>query len=390
MIRKVSKIIKDVKKKGDKALIKYTKKFDGVRLSPDEIEVSLKERRRQAARVDKKLYDALKEAAENIERYSLKELEGCRGASVSKEGIDIEDIFEPVESAGLYVPGGRYSYPSSVLMGAVPARVAGVKKIVMVTPPGKLTPGVLSAAEIAGVDRVYRVGGAQAVAALAYGTQTVYRVDFIAGPGNSYVQKAKVLLSDRVGIDMFAGPSEVAVIADEFQDVNVIVGDLAAQAEHSPDSRSFFFTFNEKLLEEVRKGIPGDLASQVNLALVKDIEEAVEEVNLIAPEHLQLMCMNDSVKKIKKKVRNAGAVFVGENSPVALGDYWAGPSHTLPTGGAAKYSEGLGVRSFLKRIPFIKCSKSALKEAGDKIMRIAEEEGMKYHSLSVKRRVLKD
>ncbi len=385
---KVEKIIKDVERKGDRALIKYTSRYDNARLSASELEVPADELDTGARQVEEPLASALKRAAENIKSYAAFELNNLNETEYSRGGFDITGRLIPVERAGIYVPGGRYSYPSTVLMCSIPAREAGVDEVVMVSPPGNITPAVCLAAKLSGVSRVFRVGGAQGIAALAFGTDTIPAVDMIAGPGNSYVQRAKMILHGRgvVGVDMLAGPSEVVLIADSGQNPEVICADLAAQAEHAPDAKSCLITWDGGLLEKVESMLDSGLKGRVSLIKVKDSSEAVNRVNRIAPEHLQLACGTEIITGIVGKVRNAGAVFLGRFSPVALGDYWAGPSHTLPTGGTARYGEGLSVRSFMKNVAFITASREGLEYASGDIARLAREEGMENHALSVEKR----
>jgi histidinol dehydrogenase len=381
----VEKIIKAVEKDGDKALINFTGKFDGLNISLNELEVDRTEWEEKAGNVDDNLLNILREASQNIEKYSERQ-NIYKDFEFENNGIHIKDKFIPVESVGIYVPGGEYSYPSTVLMCAIPAKAAGVKNVYMVTPPKNLTPVVLAAAKIAGVDRIFRVGGAHSIAALAFGTETIPKVDKIVGPGNIYVQFAKMNLSDVVGIDMIAGPSEVVIIADEFQRADWIAFDLMAQAEHASDATGILFTYSDKLFDEVKSLIPEQLSGRIKLIKVENVTEAVSESNNLAPEHLQVMCSDENINKIEGKIRNAGAVFLGSKTPVAFGDYWAGPSHTLPTGRSARFQEGLNVRSFLKKVSFIRCDDEHVRVSADSVEKFASEEGMKYHAESIKKR----
>ncbi len=383
---RVKKIIEDVHDNGDKALIKYTEVFDGIKIKREDLEVTKNEWKKKAGSIDTEFLNILNKAAMNIKNYA--EMQDIyKESEMDNNGVYIKDKFIPVESIGIYVPGGKYSYPSTVLMSAIPAKVAGVKKIYMVTPPEKLNSSVLRAAEIAGVDRIFRVGGAQAIAALAFGTRTIPKVEKIVGPGNKYVQEAKMLLSDKVGIDMIAGPSEVVIIADEFQDPEWIAVDLMAQAEHAMDCSSILITPSGSLIEEVKKQVQEEFSDRIKFLKVADFNSAVEKSNSLAPEHLQIMCADENISGIEDKIRNAGAVFLGSFTPVALGDYLAGPSHTLPTGRTAKFQEGLNVRSFLKKVSFIKCSNENIKNLAPLISGFANEEGMKYHAESVMKRI---
>ncbi|MFH1415089.1 MAG: histidinol dehydrogenase [Elusimicrobiota bacterium] len=378
-------LIEGVREKKDAALLEFSDRFDGIKLSRDEIEVSREEWQEKAAGITEELRKVLSGSALNIKNYSEKQ-NIFNDYEIDNNGINIRDKFIPVESVGIYVPGGKYAYPSTVLMCAIPARVAGVEKIYMLTPPGNITPCVLAAAQIAGVDRIFRIGGAQAIAALAYGTETIPRVDKIVGPGNKYVQWAKLHLSGIVGIDMIAGPSEVVIIADKEQDPAWVATDLIAQAEHAEDAVGILITDSQQLLEEVKKLIPAGLYNRITFKKVEDLDEAVVESNRFAPEHLEVMCSEENIGNIEGKIRNAGAVFLGKNTPVAIGDYFAGPSHTLPTGRSARYEEGLNVKSFMKKVSFIRCAGSNLKEILQNVESFANEEGMKYHAESVRKR----
>jgi len=256
----------------------------------------------------------------------------------------------------------------------------------MVSPPAKLTSEVLAAAQISGVDRIFRAGGAQAVAALAFGTKSIPKVDKIVGPGNKYVQKAKHILSDIVGIDMIAGPSEIAIIADETSDADLIAVDLMAQTEHAHDACGFLITSEAALIENVKEKLESAFLERVKFIKTESLRESVDKANEIAPEHLQLVCSKDNNLKLIPEIRNAGAVFIGQYTPVPVGDYWAGPSHTLPTGKTAKFQEGLGVRSFIKKVSFIENSHRAMKRTADKIGKFALLEGMEFHRKSVLKR----
>ncbi len=384
-MERVIEIIKAVEKAGDKALLKYTKKFDGVKLNPENLEVNRKEWMKNAETLPADLYGILKQAADNVRSYAEKQ-NIYKDYELENNAFNIKDKFIPVESVGIYVPGGEYSYPSTVLMCAIPAKVAGVKKIVMATPCKRLTPAVFAAADIAGVDRIFRIGGPQAIAALALGTEKVPRVEKIVGPGNKYVQKAKQFLSDRVGIDMIAGPSEVVIIADEFQKPSWIAADLMAQVEHASDAKAVLISFSERLIGDVRNLVYKEFDKRIEYIKVDTIEEAAAKSNQLAPEHLQLMCHQGISKDIEVRIRNAGAVFIGETTPVALGDYWAGPSHTLPTGRCSRFQEGLNVRSFLKKVSFITCPNRNIDKIAEQVEKFASEEGMKYHTESVKKR----
>jgi histidinol dehydrogenase len=370
----------------DEALIEYTKQYDKILLAPQNMEISKDKWDEKSQEISAELGGILKNAADNIKKYAEKQ-NIYSDNDIGDENISIKDRYIPVEKAGIYVPGGEYSYPSSVLMCAIPAKAAGVEEVVMVTPPQNITPAVLAAAKIAGVDRIFRVGGPWAIMAMALGNTAIPRVDKIVGPGNIYVQAAKLVLQDIVGIDMIAGPSEVVIIADESQDPEWIAADLMAQAEHADDAAGILVTWSKELKKKVGELIPDEFSQRIKIdSDIRDLDNAVEIANYHAPEHLQLMLSEENIRKTEGKIKNAGAVFVGSNTPVAVGDYWAGPSHTLPTGRSARYQEGLNVRSFLKKVAFIKCNKKT-SEYFPLIEKFASEEGMKYHAESVRKRI---
>ena len=382
MDKSISKIIEAVRKDGDSAVSFFAKKFDGVNLKPGDFRVSAAEIRRASKKVEPGLLAAIKRAKGNVASFQKKIFP--KTVSFRSAGAVIEHKFTPVESAGIYVPGGNYPYPSTVIMTAVPARSAGVKRIVMVTPPKNLTSAVLAAADICGVTEIYRVGGAYAIAALAYGTETIPRVDKIAGPGNFYVTEAKRQVSGDVGIDMLAGPSEVLIIADDTAVPEFVLADLLAQCEHDVRARAVLVSMSAKLsgycLEKTAR-----LKKQVKIIDVKSMEQAAAAANDIAPEHLLIIARQPG--ELVKKIKNAGAVFVGNYTPVAAGDYLAGPSHVLPTGGTARYSSGLSVYSFLKSSAVIRYDRRTLKKNASDIIKIAESEGLLRHADSVRARI---
>ncbi|MFP4558200.1 MAG: histidinol dehydrogenase [Archaeoglobaceae archaeon] len=383
---KVSEIIQKVREEGDKALIEFTEKFDGVK--PQYIECPKEEVDKAYEQVDDELIDALELARENLENFH----------SISSVDKDIKLDFEhtvlgkkyvPVDSAGIYVPGGRASYPSTALMAGIPARIAGVENIAACTPPdkdGKIKPLTLVACDIAGIDQIYAVGGAQAIAALAYGTETVKRVDKIVGPGNIYVTMAKLLVQNDVPIDMPAGPSEVLIIADEKTDPEFVALDAAAQLEHDPMSVAVIIATSQKaadkIMEETRKIIPETENLKVAVA---DIDQAIETSNQFAPEHLELMF--EKAEVYFDKVKHAGSVFIGEYSPVAAGDYATGTNHILPTSGYARMYSGLSVETFLKHVTYQKLTKDALMRLGSAIRILAEAEGLHMHAKSIEKRI---
>ena len=356
----VSSIIKDVQEKGDEALREYTKKLDGADIS--EIEVSKEEIKAAADSMDSEFMRVLEKAASNIRKYHSKQV---RNSFVMTEenGIVLGQKIVPVSVAGIYVPGGTAAYPSTVLMDTIPAKIAGCGSVIMVSPPGKdgkLNPAVLASAYVAGVDRVFRVGGAQAIAALAYGTETIPRADKIVGPGNIYVAEAKKQVSGVVSIDMIAGPSEILIISDGASKAKVVAADMLSQAEHDKNASAVLITDSERLAEEVRAELEVQLPllprydiarasidTNGKIIVVDSIEKAIEVSDRIAPEHLEV-CVDNPFDYLDK-IHNAGSVFLGRNCPEALGDYIAGPNHTLPTSGTARFSSPLSVDDFVKK-----------------------------------------
>ncbi len=390
------KIVDDVKKNGDKALFKYTKKFDKVELSKRTVKVTAKEIEQAQKQVPSKIKTNLRTAARRVREFHKHKMPK---GSMYKDalGNELGWLISPIERAGLYVPGGKAAYPSTVLMTAIPAKVAGVEELVLVTPcpNGELNPTVLVAASIAGVDSIYKVGGAQAVAALAYGTESVPKVDKIVGPGNIYVTIAKKLVFGEVDIDMIAGPSEVLIISDASTPASWVAADLLAQAEHDEMAVPLLVTDNAQFGKDVAKEVSRQLAllsrkdiageavkSQGRIFIVKDIDQAVEVANSLAPEHLELCVKNP--KALLKKIKHAGAIFVGGMSTEAFGDYVAGPSHVLPTGGAARFSSPLSVYDFLRMPSVISISKKGFDKLSDDVMNLAYSEELEAHALSVK------
>ena len=389
----VSEIIANVRKNGDTALKEYGLRFDG--LSPCTLEVTEAERKQALEMVEPEFIEILKEAAENIRSYHNCQLRN--GYVISeKEGVILGQKITPIKSVGLYIPGGTASYPSSVLMNAIPAKLAGVREIVMTTPPdknGKISPNIIAAAEIAGVGRIFKCGGAQAVAALAFGTQSVPKVDKIVGPGNSYVAEAKRQVFGIVGIDMIAGPSEVLAIADGKSDAVVLAADLLSQAEHDKLASAVLITDSKELAQKVAEEIERQLkmlpreeiarASVENngkIIITCNIDEAIELSNEIAPEHLEL-CVDEPFNYLDK-ITNAGSIFLGRNCPEPLGDYFAGTNHTLPTGGTARFSSALSVDDFIKKSSYMYYSRDELNAVGKKIAYFAEKEGLHAHAVS--------
>lgn len=378
----VRDILNKVREDGDKALEFYTKKFDHINLPAKQFSVSRDEMQRSYNRIPQHVKSALLLAKRRIEFFHKAELKRIGKSWVAHlDGVSVGQKVSPLSKVGIYVPGGRYCYPSTVLMTAVPARLAGVKQIVMVTPLKNLKDEVLAAAFIAGVDRCFTVGGPAAIAALAYGTRTIPKVDKIVGPGNQYVTEAKRQIFGEVGIDGLAGPSEVAVWADSSSDSFKIALNLLAQAEHGPDSKSFLFTTQKSVLSDVKKRIQREFLRQIKFVYVQNESAVIEQINAIAPEHLYLAIRYP--KKVLSRICNAGAIFLGENSPVALGDYVAGPSHVLPTGKSAKFSSGLSVKDFLKWSSVIENKSRNSSKILNSAKTIAEVEGLHYHSLSL-------
>jgi len=386
MRKYIEKIISDVKNLGDKAVASYTAKYDAVKLSPSKFAVSRAELKNAGRYVEAPLKNAIAAAAGNIRAFHEKELSmNKRSWKMRSGGAVLGQVYNPVESAGIYVPGGRYPYPSTVLMTAIPAKTAGVKNIIMLTPPGNATPAVLYAAYISGVTKVFKVNGPAGIAALAIGTASIPKVDLIAGPGNAFINEMKRQVMGLVGIDSLAGPSEVAIIADSSANSGFIVCDILAQLEHDPDAKAYLFSDSRALLSGVRASVkskPGRFISSLC-----SIAKAVDKVNGIAPEHVQVMTRN--AQGLALRIRNAGAVFAGNFTPTAVGDYWAGPSHVLPTAGAARFSGGISTSTFLKKTSYVEYSKKEFLKAAGGILALAGAEGLEYHGKSIEIRNVK-
>lgn len=389
----VSEIIENVKKNGDKALFEYCEKFDGARLSSllvskDEIDKALNE-------VDEKFISVLKKAAANIRKFHEKQVRTSFIIN-DENGIVTGQKIIPVDRAGLYVPGGTAAYPSTVLMDAIPAKIAGVKEVVMVTPPnaeGKVNPVILAAAHIAGIDKIFKVGGAQAIAALAYGTNSIPKADKIVGPGNAYVAEAKKQVFGLVSIDMIAGPSEILIVADDTVNPKYAAADLLSQAEHDKMASAVLVTTSfevaKKVRDEIEIQLPNLERAEIARVSIDDngkiivadnINEAIEIANEIAPEHLEL-CVDNPFDYLDS-IRHAGSVFMGKNCPEALGDYLAGPNHTLPTSGTAKFSSPLSVDDFVKKMQYTYYTADALKRCAYDVAYFAEKEGLTAHAKS--------
>ena len=395
----VREIIGGVIELGDQALIEYTKKFDRISLTTDTLRFTQSELKEQAAQVSDKDRSALELAVTRIKSYHEKQLPDDTSWT-DESGVELGWRWSPVSAAGLYVPGGLASYPSSVLMNAIPAKVAGVKRLAITvpTPDNKVNPMVLLAAQLSGVDEVYRVGGAQAIAALAYGTKTIEPVDKITGPGNAFVAAAKRQVFGKVGIDMIAGPSEILVIADKTSRPDWIALDLLSQAEHDENAQSILITDSDDVINAVTEKIEINLQNlsrneiagkswKNNGAIIKvpNFEMAAELSNRIAPEHLEL-CVSDP-ENLAKKISNAGAIFLGHWTPEAVGDYVTGPNHVLPTARSARFSSGLSVMDFLKRTTLAKVSRDALLKIGPSAVTLANSEGLECHGLSISERI---
>ncbi len=381
IINAVTDIISNIQTKGDSAVINYLKKFDGVSFkSAKDLRVTDKQINEAVKKVSTDLKKAIKASYANVLAFHKKEYSNIKKQWLLTDSIkSVGQIYRPIESVGIYVPGGRFSYPSSVIMNAVAAKVAGVKRIVMMTPPKKMSNEVLFAAKLCGIKEIYTIGGAVAIAALAYGTKTIKPVNMIVGPGNAYVNEAKRLVFGKVGIDSLAGPSEVAIIADSGADKEYVLYDLLAQAEHDTMAKAYLLCSSKQTIDYIKKNFDKEKLNQVKIYNV-DTNKAIDMVNDIAPEHLELLVKN--AKQAVTKIYNAGAIFVGYNTATAVGDYWAGPSHVLPTNASAKYSSGLSVMTFMKRSSYIELKKvtSLVKK---QIADFAASEGLINHKKSI-------
>jgi len=377
---KVRKIIDDVRLNGDDALIKYTKKFDNVKLSSKQLQVSESEISGAYQTITPDFVSTLKVVMENVTKFYKKQLRKS-WRKRSDDGIVLGESIQSIESVGVYIPSGTAPLVSTVYMTVLPAKMAGVRRVVLVTPPdknGRINPHILVVANLLKVNEIYRIGGAQAIAAMAFGTKTVPKVDKIVGPGNMYVTEAKRQLFGYVDIDMLAGPTELVVIANRYSNPSFVIADLKAQAEHLK-GLSILITTSKSLIKQVKNQV-----SSGYIILAKNLEQAIEIANKIAPEHLEILTNNPL--KIVKKIKNAGAIFLGSYSPTAVGDYVAGPSHVLPTSGTARFFSGLGVEDFVKNNHIISYSKKALEKVRLPLEKLAEIEGLKEHLESVKSR----
>lgn len=399
LLKVVTSIIDDVRARGDRALVEYVERFDGIELKVDDLRIDEEELRRVAERADERVIQALREAIRNVRVFHERQVEES-WAIEPVDGVQLGQRITPLERVGVYVPGGTAAYPSSVVMNVVPAQVAGVERIIVTTPPRALAenPAVAAALLELNVTEVYAIGGAQAIAALAFGTETVPRVDKITGPGNKYVAAAKKLVFGVVGIDSIAGPTEVVIIADETARPNFVAADLLAQAEHGEDASAILITNSESLATNVAQELERQLESLPRRAIaeaslkeygaiikVQTLDEACSIVNELAPEHVEIITKDDEA--VAAKIRHAGAIFFGAYTPEAVGDYIAGPNHVLPTGRTARFSSALGVYDFVKRTSLLRYSREALESVTDKVAALAEIEGLSGHARSVKHRI---
>ncbi|MFX1442729.1 MAG: histidinol dehydrogenase [Promethearchaeota archaeon] len=392
-------IINEVKRNGDKAIISFTKKYDKVEINQSEIRVTEKEITDAYEKIDKKLLEALRYAKKNLIKFHKAQLREDWKIEIEK-GINAGQIYRPLESIGIYIPGGRAIYPSTVLMAATPAYVAGVKTIILCTPPQKdknVAPEIIVAAKEFGIDKIFKVGGAQAISAMAYGTETIPKVPKVIGPGNKWVNAAKQLLSNDIAIDNPAGPSEILIIADENANFKYVILDLLSQLEHDPDNIGIIITNSEELIKKIEDNLEYYLNQSIRKDIIKhalknnslvikakNLEECCKLSNLIAPEHLEILVYNP--RRLLPDIRNAGAIFIGPHTPVPLGDYSAGTNHVLPTGGKATQYSGLNVYDFLKIIEILECDKEGLKKLSNSASTIAEFEGFFAHKKSIEER----
>lgn len=404
--RKVRRILDGVRKYGDEALLKYTRKFDRVRLRPEQLRVSQDQIEKSFGAVDTHFLRALQLAKKKITRFAQRQ-QPQSWQLTSPDRTVVGQRYQPLDTVGINIPGGMASYPSSVLMSTIPAKIAGVKRIAMISPPtqsgqtpltGQVSPYILAAAKVVGLSEIYRVGGAQGIAALAFGTETIPKVHKICGPGNVYVQIAKRLLYGQVDVDLLAGPSEILILADSSANPEFVAADLLSQAEHDRLSWPILVTTSMDLAQLVVRSLEGQakglsrrdiISSCVDsngaILVASDLPEAIDLTNQIAPEHLEIMTQNPS--QVADKVEHAGAIFLGPYSPGVLGDYMAGPSHVLPTGGTARFCSGLGVYNFMKSSHLISYTKGALTKEAGSIIKLAQAEGFNGHANAIKVRL---
>ena len=392
--QKVEAILRDVVESGDEAVIKYTEKFDGVKLTPEQFRVNQRDLKKAHEQIAPEFLSSIRKSIENVKKYQKEIFIGNNKNCSSGTGIK----YTPIKRVGICVPGASTPLPSTVIMCAVPAQVAGVEEIVVVSPPrykGSIHPVILAVCYELGIDEVYRIGGAQAVAALNFETKTIKRVDKIVGPGNQWVQTAKQLVFGDVAIDSIAGPSEVLIIANDKANPAWVAADMLSQAEHAPGC-AYLFTVSRKIAEQVLQELKKQtgqlkrkdetiecLKKSSGVVLFRDMDDLIERANEFAAEHLQIQCGDES-RKIADQIKNAGAIFIGDYSPVAVGDYWAGPSHTLPTGISAGFFSALSANDFIKSTSIIEYDKKKLAESAEDIIRLAEAEGLDAHAKSIK------
>jgi histidinol dehydrogenase len=398
----VQDILENVKQKGDQALIQYEKKFDKVDISENDIRVTSEEIEDAYKQVSSDILEAIRQIIKNIAVFHEAQKRDLWFIETVK-GVSVGQIMRPLERVGVYIPGGKALYPSTVLMTVVPAKIAGVKEVILCTPPrpdGSVHPVILVAAQEAGVDTIYKAGGVQAIGAMAFGTETIQAVNKIVGPGNKYVNAAKLIVSISVGIDLPAGPSEVLILADETSNPNYIAIDLLSQAEHDENTYCILIATSKKLVKAVEQALSKLTAEQPRkliiekalkdngyIVVVENIAEAINLTNEIAPEHLELQIKG--AESILPQINNAGAIFIGDNSPVPVGDYAAGSNHVLPTGGSAKTYSGLSIFSFMKLIDVTKCTLEGIKTLAPWIQALAEIEGLEAHNQAVQMRCTK-
>lgn len=402
LMRQVESIIEDVRTRGDEALVDYAARFDGYHQTASELRVRGEVLERAASQADPTVVDALAAAIQNVRRFHEHERQSS-WEMVTEPGVRLGQRIKPIDCVGLYVPGGTAAYPSSVVMNVVPAQVAGVKRIMVATPPRALeeNPAVAAALLQLGVTEVYAVGGAQAIAALAYGTATVPRVDKITGPGNRFVAAAKKLVFGVVGIDSIAGPTEIVIVADDTARADFVAADMLAQAEHAEDASAVLLTTSHELAEGVAAEIQRQMASLPRLPIVaeslrrygaivvvSDLDEACAIVNELAPEHLEIITRDDEA--VAEKIQHVGAIFFGAHTPEALGDYFAGPNHVLPTNGTARFASALSVYDFVRRTSMLRYSREALQRSVERIARLARAEGLDAHARSAEIRLESD
>tara|TARA_B100000700_G_C14990678_1_gene831136 strand:- start:147 stop:1445 length:1299 start_codon:yes stop_codon:yes gene_type:complete len=391
----VKNILNEVKNKGNKALFKFSKRFDNIVLNESNLKIPKKILEKQENKIDKKVFNSFKIAIKNITKFHRKQFP--KNYEINSDNIKAGSIWKPIDSVGLYIPGGKAVYPSSLIMNIVPAKIAGVKRIVVTTPSqnGKFNPYVLALLNLFNIDEIYQLGGAQAIAALAYGTETIKSVNKIFGPGNAYVTTAKKNVFGKVGIDLIAGPSEIIVVADKENNPAWVASDLIAQAEHDEKAQSILITDSEYFAKKVISNINNfvkklstkniikkSLKNYGAIIIVDNLNSSAEIINLISPEHLHLQ--NKSSNYIFKHVRNAGAIFIGQHSSEAFGDYIVGTNHVLPTSSTSRFSSGLGVLDFMKRTSYVKMNKISSRKFSKHVVKMADIENLEGHKLSVK------